>query len=194
MVDRIFRNSGLFVTVLLAGSLAFHGVSYAEEGVQAPGAAPTAVSGEAPNPELQAMSDTDIVWLTVSAVRLQRQYIVASAMRLSPDESMAFWPVYEEYWNEMGPLRDRLWQLTGLFVAERESLTDERANAMINDYLDIRQQEFIIKQKYVERFKAALPALKVLRYYQIENKLDSILQYETSRRVPLADVKAPSDI
>lgn len=187
MLEKFLKRAGLFAAVFFAGALIFNGASYAEDGAQAPAAAGTgAVSEEAPNPELQALSQTDVVWLSVATIRLQRQYLVASAMNLTESESMAFWPVYQEYWLEMGALRDRQWQLIDAFVTAHASLTDEQADAMINEYLNIRQEEFAIKQKYVERFKAALPAVKVARYYQIENKLDSVIQYELAKRIPLA--------
>jgi len=194
MFEILLKRRGFFTAVLFIGSLTFNGASYAESAVQAPAEAGMSADAEqASDAELQAMSNTDIVWLTVSAIRLQRQYFVAAAMKLTPEESMAFWPVYQEYWAEMGPLRDRLWQLTGAFVAAHESLTDEQANAMINDYLVIRQEEFAIKQKYVEQFKAVLPVVKVIRYYQIENKLDSIIQYELAKRVSLAVIDESSE-
>jgi hypothetical protein len=151
--------------------------SFAEETAQTP----------APDPQIQALSNSDVVTLTVSAIRLQRQYIVASAMGLTEKESEAFWPVYGEYWAEMGASREKLAKLVDDFVANHTSLTNERANTMINDYLQLRQEEFTIKQKYIDKFKAALPATKVIRYYQIENKLDSIVAYEAAKLVPLVE-------
>ena len=180
---KLFLNGGNKMLkrflLLIIGLVVFSAASFAEE------TAPAAVI--AADPEVQAMSNSDIVMLTVSTIRLQRQYVVASAMKLSDTEGAAFWPVYGEYWEEMGASRERLMKLVDNFVTNHKTLTNEQANAMTNEYLLLRQEEFTIKQKYVEKFKMALPAMKVIRYYQIENKLDSIVAYEAAKAVPLAE-------
>jgi hypothetical protein len=43
-----------------------------------------------------------------------------------------------------------------------------------------------LKRKYVKRFMKVLPAKKVLRYYQIENKLDTIINMDLAATIPLA--------
>jgi len=133
------------------------------------------------------VSNTDIVWLTKSAVQLKRQFIVASSMQLTDEEGVNFWPIYNQYWAERNGLRDHLIKLIGEFIA-KDALPEERAIGMINEYLEIRQDEFAVKQKYVELFKAVLPAVKVMRYYQIENKLDAIVDYDVTHEIPLAHI------
>jgi len=134
------------------------------------------------------VSNTDVVWLTKSAVQLKRQFIVASAMQLSDEEGAEFWPIYAQYWAEIDGLRNDMIKLVGEFVATKGILPEERSSDMINEYLEIRQDEFAIKQKYVELFKSVLPAVKVMRYYQIENKLDAIVNYEVTQEIPLAQI------
>jgi hypothetical protein len=42
-----------------------------------------------------------------------------------------------------------------------------------------------LKQLYLPKFHSALPAIKVTRYYQIENKIQAILHYELAEAIPL---------
>jgi hypothetical protein len=132
------------------------------------------------------ISQTDAVWLTRSAIQTQRQAIVAAAMEFTDKESAAFWPVYREYWNELNPLRDRHTKIIMDFSDNFWTLSDEQAEKLLRDYLELRGEEASLKLKYVEKFKAALPIKAVLRYYQVENKLDTILQYEIGKMIPLA--------
>ena len=42
-----------------------------------------------------------------------------------------------------------------------------------------------MKKGYVKKFKKVLPAKKVARYYQVENKLDAIIDVDLAREIPL---------
>ena len=44
-----------------------------------------------------------------------------------------------------------------------------------------------VRQRYLESFSAALPPRKVLRFYQIENKIDAVLRYELAASIPVLD-------
>lgn len=177
MLSRCDKHIGLMPALWVAGVLVLCTASYAEETAPA----------MTPDQETQALSNADVVILTTSVIRLQRQYIVASAMALTEEEGAAFWPVYEAYWQEMGVLRDGSAKLIEDFVDKRQTLTEEEAAAMVREYLSLRESEVNIKQKYLKDFAAALPYKKVIRYYQIENKLDTILSYELAKQVPLIE-------
>ena len=43
-----------------------------------------------------------------------------------------------------------------------------------------------LKKDYLGKFKKVLPAQKVMRFYQIENKIDAIVEYELVDKIPLA--------
>jgi hypothetical protein len=131
---------------------------------------------------------TEDLNLTREVIQLKRKAIVALNLDLTDYESKAFWPVYEEYWAEMKKLGDRNVALISDFAKHYvyESLTNEKAEEMIKEWMSIKQQEIKLKQKYVKRFKKVIPEKKVLRYFQIENKLDLIVNTEVSAQIPLA--------
>jgi glycyl-tRNA synthetase beta subunit len=43
-----------------------------------------------------------------------------------------------------------------------------------------------IKEKYMPRFNKILPAKTVMRFYQIENKMDTIVMLAVASQIPLA--------
>jgi hypothetical protein len=57
---------------------------------------------------------------------------------------------------------------------------------MIKEFLSIMQDENKLKKKYVKRFMKVLPAKKVLRYYQIESKMDAVINFDLAATIPLA--------
>src|SRR5262249_51656380 len=122
-------------------------------------------------------------------IQADRQAILAANLPLTPDQSKAFWPVYREYRGEMSKLGDRLVELTLGFAKNYDTLTDEQASKMLNDFLSIQKDEARIKAEWVPKFGKVLPPKSLARFYQIENKLDTILRMDAAEGIPL--VKAP---
>ena len=136
--------------------------------------------------ESQQLTQNEIE-LTRSVIYLERQAIIADTMGLNDEEARAFWPVYRSYWAERTPLRDELIKLV-MEYAERyknDNITDEFSGSMLEQYLNLRKAEIELKQQYVSRFNDILPAKKVALYFQSENKLDAIVDYELVANIPL---------
>lgn len=133
----------------------------------------------------QVKEDLD---LTREVIQVKRKAIVALNLGLTDYESKAFWPVYEEYWAEMTKLGDRDVALISDFAKHYvyESLTNKRAEEMIKEWMSIKKEELKLKEKYLKKFKKAIPEKKVFRYFQIENKLDLIIDTELAAQIPLA--------
>jgi hypothetical protein len=124
----------------------------------------------------------------VSRQQLQadRQAIVAKNLPLSEPQAAAFWPLYREYRAALAPLGDRSVALITNYAAKYGSLTDPDADAMLKESLAIQTERLKVQSKYVDRFKKIVPGTLVTRFYQIENKLDAIINYELAAQIPLA--------
>jgi len=132
-----------------------------------------------------AQTATDIE-LTRANIQTARQAIIADAMKLTDDESLAFWPAYRDYRLDMARLGDRLVKVITEFAAADANLNDDQANRLLDEYLDIRAKEVSVKKKYVGVFRKLLPAPKVTRFFQLENKLDAVVAYDLAQSIPLA--------
>lgn len=132
-----------------------------------------------------AQTATDIQ-LTRAEIQKARQEIVAAGMQLTEDEALVFWPAYRDYRVEMARVGDRLVKVITEFAASNATLNDEQATRLLDEYLDIRSKDLSVKKKYVGVFRKLLPAPKVTRFFQLENKLDAVVQYELGAEIPLA--------
>lgn len=132
-----------------------------------------------------AQAATDIE-LTRAQIQKERQAIIAEAMKLTEDESLAFWPVYRDYRVEMARLGDRLVKVIKEFAATDATLNDEQATRLLNEYLDIKAKDISVKKKYAGTFRKVLPAPKVTRFFQLENKLDAVVNFDLAATIPLA--------
>lgn len=122
-------------------------------------------------------------------LNVAREEIINEEMRFSEDEAAAFWPVYERYRSDLQAVRDRFAEvLTSYSEAYRAgTVTEEQANRIVEDYLDIEGDVLRIKKDYLDDFRNVLPARKAARFYQIENKMEIELEYQLSLIVPLVD-------
>jgi hypothetical protein len=126
------------------------------------------------------------IHLTRAAIQAERQAIVTQAMDLTPEEMEAFWPIYREYRLAAAKIGDRIVALILRYAAAYDELTDATADRLLSDFVKIEQERANLKAKFLPKFKKALPAKKVVRFYQVENKLDVFTLSEIAESVPLA--------
>ncbi|PYM98114.1 MAG: hypothetical protein DME08_08535, partial [Candidatus Rokuibacteriota bacterium] len=59
------------------------------------------------------------------------------------------------------------------------------ATKLLADYLALERAHVALLSSYVPRFEKVLPAKKVARLYQIENKMRALVNYELAKQIPL---------
>ena len=129
---------------------------------------------------------TNEIELTRAAIQLRRQALVTAAMDLGAKEAEVFWPLYRDYRTEMARVNDRFVTLLTGYLESYDSLTDQQANKMLDDYLGIEKARTGVKGKYLSKFRKVLPGRKVARFFQIDNKLDAVMQADLAANIPLA--------
>lgn len=129
------------------------------------------------------------VELTRASIQSDRKGIVSQYMDLTPEESESFWPLYKEYRSEATKLNDQLTKLI-LDYGDRyrkQDISDQQAEQMLSDYLVLEQDKLDLRQDYVTKFQEVLPAIKVTRYFQLENKMDAVVDYNLAGNIPLVE-------
>ena len=69
---------------------------------------------------------------------------------------------------------------------QTNTLSDEKAKKLIDEFLAIEKAEAELKATYVPKLSKVLPQKKVMRYLQVENKIRAIVKYDLAGGVPLA--------
>ena len=119
-------------------------------------------------------------------VRADKKLLVAENMQLTEAEAKAFWPVYDQYQDELFLLRSRTVKLINDFANAYEKMTSDTAKKLMDEYMTIESLGPKLRQTYLPKFRKVLPEAKVVRYYQIENKIQAALFYELAKSIPLA--------
>jgi len=131
----------------------------------------------------QTVSDT--LEVTRQAIESQRRVLVSGALPLSDAEADAFWPLFDAYEKERRPIDERANTRVANFLAGAASLTDAQAKALVEDALKIDEERLRVRRTWLGRMAKAIPPRKLARFYQIDNKLDSVVRADVARQVPL---------
>jgi hypothetical protein len=128
---------------------------------------------------------TDNMQIFVEKIRADKKLLVAENMQLTKAGAKGFWPLYDRYQNELFLLRQRTLKLINDYGKAYEQMTDSTAKKLVNEYMTIEGLGLKLRGAYLPKFRKVIPEVKVLRYYQIENKINAVLFYELASNIPL---------
>lgn len=126
----------------------------------------------------------DTMDLLREKARADKRLVVASVLELTESQAKVFWPVYNAYQSDMVAHYDRLMALIDAYGKAYDAMTDETATTLLKQYLALEKDHVAMLSAYLPRFQKVLPAIKVARLYQIENKMRALVNYELARQIP----------
>jgi len=136
-------------------------------------------------PAMAQAQQTDTMQLVRDKIRADKKLLIAENLPLTAAEAKAFWPVYDSYQKELNVLSDRMIKLIKDYANNHQTMSDQTAKRLIDEYLAIEAARLKIRQAYVPRFRKVLGEKLVARYYQIENKVQAAVNYELAAEIPL---------
>ena len=89
-------------------------------------------------------------------------------LNLTPEEAKVFWPVYNQYQDELEQLRKSRRDNLVNAKTNFDEMSDKDVEKVIDAEFAIRQSELDLQKKYNSRFKQVLPMKKVARLYKAE--------------------------
>ena len=116
--------------------------------------------------------------------RADKKLVVASVLELTESEAKVFWPVYNAYQSDMVAHYDRLIKLISTYGKAYSAMTDETATKLVTEYLALERNHATLLSSYLPRFQKVLPARKVARLYQVENKIRALVNYDLASEIP----------
>ncbi|REJ83543.1 MAG: hypothetical protein DWQ44_03400 [Bacteroidetes bacterium] len=89
-------------------------------------------------------------------------------LNLNPEEAKVFWPVYNQFQNELNDVRKNRKENMRDAAENFDDMSDSDAEKFVDEELVFRQKELDIQKKYHPQLKKVLPAKKVARLYRAE--------------------------
>ena len=116
----------------------------------------------------------------------QKRLVVMENMEFTEQEAAAFWPVYDKHQEELFQINQRGAKLILAYASVYQTLTDEQAVKLVDEYYDIQDDRLTVMKKMAVDVGKVLPGKKAFRYLQVEAKLSAIGRYELAKEIPLA--------
>ena len=127
----------------------------------------------------------DNMQLVREKIKADKKLFIAQNMNLTESEAKVFWSVYENYQKDLGTLVDKTVKLIDNYATNYQTMTEEAAKELINGYLTIEGERVTLMKSFLPKFRKVLPEKKVARYYQLENKIDAVVNYGLAKQIPL---------
>jgi len=118
-----------------------------------------------------------------------RKDLVRVELHLTESEAAAFWPIYEQYRDDIESVRDRQAKMISTYMEAywKQELNEELAKHVLDEHFAVNSALFKVEKKYLRRFQKVLPASKVVRFYQLNSKLDAEIDVALAGLIPLFD-------
>jgi hypothetical protein len=129
-----------------------------------------------------------------SDVRADKTKIIGDAMRFTPKESEAFWPIYKQYEAASSKLNDERVNLIKEYAEKFTTLTDSDAKTMSKKAFDLESRNADLKREFFDEFNKKLPATTVAKFFQLEHRLDLLLDLHLASELPSLLVKPSTGV
>lgn len=142
----------------------------------------------APTPDHHEGEEQDfeqLIELMRKDVRAEKADILATTMELNAEEAALFWPVYKQYEAEAKVLGDERLAIITDYADNIDTLTDEKARDLVTRAVALEGEEHSLKERYLKEFLAVLPAKVVARFFQVDSRINNLIELELSSQIPL---------
>jgi len=138
---------------------------------------------------LFALPNTEIELAMISKAA-QKKALVLINMNLKDEVKENFGKLYDEY--QLKLMKQRIGELTLIsnYAKEHKNMTNENSDKLIAEWLTVEEAELALKKEYMAKFKKVMPSSDVIRYFQIENRIQLANEINRAKAIPLATPKA----
>ncbi len=122
-----------------------------------------------------------------STIKTEKKALIAEVMQLSDEESSVFWPVYNEFEENMYKLNTDYFKLVQEFADSFENMSAEKATDILkkaNKYSLDREK---LKNKYSKKIMKVLSPQKTLRFMQASSKIEIMIDAQLAAEIPLLE-------
>jgi len=114
-----------------------------------------------------------------------RQIINKGMVTFTDEEAKRFWPIYESYMSEREKFLDARLALIMSYADDYDKMTDAKAQDLLNrrfEQLKLRNQ---LDEKYRPQFATALSPRRLVRFYQIQQELEVMIELKAISQIPM---------
>jgi len=176
---------GAFVAGMVMATALF---GWAAAGSKMPGERDPGRQVTVPNVINPTITDEDIALLRQD-LRAKKMQVIGQNMVLSDGEAQKFWPIYNHYVKDLQEVNNQKYALLKQYAQMWGTMTDQDAVIYVRNWLEVDQQVQALRVKYVPAVNQVLPGKKAATFFQLDRRLNMIIDLQLFSQIPLAKVK-----
>jgi hypothetical protein len=134
------------------------------------------------------VTDEDIALLRQD-LRARKMQVIGQNMSLSETEGEKFWPIYNHYVKDLQVVNDQKYTLLKQYAEMWATMSDQDALIYVRNWLEADGQAQALRLKYVPVVSQVLPGRKAATFFQLDRRLNMIIDLQLFSQIPLAHVK-----
>jgi len=151
------------------------------------------VSGQENHTQVKDRGDTKelntqaYVELLRSDLKRQKEQIVKETMQLDEKQATLFWPLYREYDAALTKLGDEKLAIIQDYANNFTTMTNEKADQLAQRVMALDDQRLAVRKKYYDLMKKSLPATLAVRFFQVENQIQMLVDLQIASNLPIVE-------
>ena len=134
------------------------------------------------------VTDNDIALLRKD-LRAMKMQVIGQNMSLSDAEGERFWPIYNHYVKDLQEVNNQKYALLKQYAEMWETMSDQDAMIYVRHWLEADGEAQALRLKYVPVVSQVLPGRKAATFFQLDRRLNMIIDLQLFSQIPLAHVK-----
>ena len=103
-------------------------------------------------------------------IEIQKIAFITKALDLSSEEAQVFWPVYNNFSDEMKTIKERRREVFSKARKNRHLLTEKEIGNIIDERLKMEQEILDLKVKYNKEFQKVISNKQIAALYHAEEE------------------------
>lgn len=138
-----------------------------------------------PPPEAKAAIDA-----ARAELRADREVLISAALALTQEQADKFWPLYREYAGKRTTLGDERLAIIVDYAAVYPDVTDAAAKDLVTRTLKWDRKAMDLRDAYVRKFAKVLPSAQLMRFLQVERRVDTLINVALMSVIPVVEPAA----
>ena len=134
--------------------------------------------------QAKPLSDSDIALLRQD-VQSVRKELVTKAMQFTDAEAKGFWPVYQNYTQELQKVGDSKYQMIKEYAQNYDKMTDAKAAELTGRMFYLDKAILETRTKYWPQFQKVLTPKRAAKFYQVDRRLSLMIDLELASEIPI---------
>ena len=154
--------------------------------------AATGQSGNEPKAQSTTASQSGIerdIQMLRQDIRSKKKQTIAANLQLTDADATKFWPVYDQYTDELVKINHEKYAVIKEYADAWGTLKDDQALSLVNRALAVDEKVAQLRIKYVPIFSKVVAGSKVATFFQIERRVQALIDLQLSAQLPLVQAQ-----